>query len=72
MVIAAMYSRGRGRRSRHRRAVRLTYTHVYRPVQDNLFGLRPIVHVTAEQKLRSDVSASLHVIACYTYMRRTE
>lgn len=49
------------------RAVRLANAHVHRPVQDDLFGLRPVVNVTAQQKLRSDVLATLHVVARHTY-----
>lgn len=66
-------SRGRRRRCRrrcrcrhsHRRrvAVRVTYAHVHRPVQDDLFGLRPVVNMTAQQKLRTNVPTALHVIA---------
>lgn len=70
---------GRGSRWRVRRSVRrdgravgLTYAHVYWPVQDDLFGLRSVVHVvTAQQKFRPDVPATLYVIARYTCHRHT-
>lgn len=60
---ASFSSRGR----RGRRTIRLTDAHVHRPVQDDLFCLRPVIDVTAEQKLRPDVSSAFHVIAGDTY-----